>query len=368
MRVELHRPEDAAWEHSLRNVPRDVYHTAGFHRYAEGSGEGTAFLAVVGDRSRGLAWPYLLRDVAEVPELSGYDATDVTSVYGYPGPLAWGCQPGDDFLADAWRALVDLWRGQRAVAVFTRFHPLLGNSSLVANLQSTGAPDGEPAVTALGPTVSIDCTLDDEMARADYDPKVRRAIDRSRMDGFLTVEDVSWARLDAFARLYRETMVHNNAAASYFFDDSDFARLRAALPENVHLLTTVRGDDVVAAGILMEFRGIVQTYLSASDRGMHPSPKPLFYDDARRWARARGNGVFHLGGGRGSREDSLLEFKGRFSSRRHTFQIGRWVLDQRMYRALADARMAGIRTPLPIEEGFFPVYRSEGVGQNGSRG
>lgn len=366
VRVELYRADDQAWEDWLRDVPRDVYHTAGFHRYAEGSGEGTALLAVVGDRSRGLAWPYLLRRVADVPELSGSDATDVTSVYGYPGPLAWGCDPGDAFLATAWRALVDLWRGQRVVAVFTRFHPLLGNASLAANFRATGEADGDSGVIALGPTVSIDCTLDDEMARAHYDPKVRRAIDRSRVDGFTTVEDADWARFDAFARLYRETMVRNNAAPSYFFDDSDFARLRAALPENVHLLMTVRGDDVVAAGILTESGGIVQTYLSASDRGTHPSPKPLFYDDARRWARARGNGVFHLGGGRGSREDSLLEFKGRFSPRRHTFHIGRWVLDERTYRALADARMAGMRTPHPDDDGFFPVYRSEEVGPNGS--
>jgi hypothetical protein len=303
--------------------------------------------------------------VADVTELAGSDATDVTSVYGYPGPLAWGCHPGDDFLSLAWRALLGLWREQRVVAVFTRFHPLLGNAILAADFQVTAESEGDPGVTALGPTVSIDCTLDDGAARADYDPKARRLIDRSQMDGVSTVEDVEWARLDEFARLYRETMVRNNAPASFFFDHSDFARLRAALPDNVHLLTTVRGDDVVAAGILMEFGRIVQTYLSASDRGTHPSPKPLFYDDARRWARSRGNNVLHIGGGRGSREDSLLAFKGQFSSRRHTFHIGRWILDQPMYRTLADARMAGERTLLLDEEGFFPVYRTEGVGPNG---
>jgi Acetyltransferase (GNAT) domain len=364
MRVELHRPQDQAWEGWLHDVPRDVYHTAGFHQYAEGSGEGTAFLAVVGDRSRGLAWPYLLRDVANVPELAGFDATDVTSVYGYPGPLAWGCQPGDEFLADAWRTLLDLWRGQRVVAVFTRFHPLLGNASLVAEFHGTADSDGDPGVTPLGPTVSIDCTLDDEAARADYDPKVRRVVDRSRADGVSTVEDVDWTRLPEFTRLYRDTMIHNNAAASFFFDDSDFARLRAALPEEAHLLITVRGDALVAAGILMEFGGIVQTYLSASDRSIHPSPKPLFYDDARSWARARGSSVFHLGGGRGSREDSLLDFKGRFSSRRHTFHIGRWVLDRRLYRALVEAPQAGSQAPHSNDDGFFPAYRREAPSAN----
>jgi hypothetical protein len=119
----------------------------------------------------------------------------------------------------------------------------------------------------------------------------------------------------------------------------------------------------------MEFGGIVQTYLSASDRSIHPSPKPLFYDDVRRWARLRGNSVFHLGGGRGSREDSLFDFKSRFSSRRHTFHIGRWILDQHLYRAMADTqRLATMQTSVPDDNGFFPAYRSEGVRPYGSPG
>ncbi len=81
-------PGDPAWDQWLERVPRDVYHTAGFHSYSESSGESAAFLAVAGDVDRGVAWPYLLRHVSAVEGLGGTDAMDVTSVYGYSGPLA----------------------------------------------------------------------------------------------------------------------------------------------------------------------------------------------------------------------------------------------------------------------------------------
>ncbi len=360
MRTELLRPQDPAWPTWLREGAHDIYQTAGFHAYAEGSGEGRAFLAVLGDRHRGLAWPYLLRDVAGVPGLAGSDATDVTSVYGYPGPVAWGCDPGDRFLGLAWTELLALWRDQRVVAAFTRFHPLIENVSLVAGFRGEeGLRIGIQPVIRLGETVSIDCAIDDEAARGAYHSSERRNIERARDDGLITVEDEGWASLGEFARLYRATMALNRASPYYYFSDADLVRLRDALADHAHLLVTRRGDDMVAAGILIEYAGIVHTYLSASDRGVRPSPKPLFYDDARRWARARRNRLLHLGGGRGSTDDSLLAFKRRFSALRHAFHVGRWVLDARAYRDLVVMRKA-VNGPHPsLDPAYFPAYRAE---------
>jgi hypothetical protein len=363
MQTELLRADDPAWSERLRLTSTDIYHSAGFHRCAEASDEGEARLAVVEEHGRGLAWPYLLRRVAEVPELASWDAVDVTSVYGYPGPVAWGCEPGDAFLARAWAELVGLWREERVVTAFTRFHPLLRNDLLAVDFRAPGEATGaNSAVTQLGLTVSVDCTIEDEAAEQEYDPQVRRAVARSRRDGFTTFHDEEWTEFDAFRDLYRATMAHNNAAAYYFFPDAHFERLRAELPGHVHLMITHREGVVVAAGVMLEFGGIVQTYLSASDRGVRPSPKPLFYDDIRRWARARGNRVFHLGGGRGSKDDSLLQFKARFSNQRHPFSVGHWILDADLCRELETARAAGPGPGATLDPEFFPAYRSPLLG------
>jgi hypothetical protein len=172
--ADLLRAGEVGWDDRLDGVARDVYHSAGYHRFAAASGGGEAFLVVIGDRARGLAWPYLLRGVADVDGLEDCGATDIDSVYGYPGPIAWGCDPGDPFLAAAWDDICDLWRSQGAVAAFTRFHPLLENVNLARGFADARAGLGGPSVdTATGPivaggrTVSIDCTLDDAEALAD---------------------------------------------------------------------------------------------------------------------------------------------------------------------------------------------------------
>jgi hypothetical protein len=254
---------------------------------------------------------------------------------------------------------VGAWREERVVSVFTRFHPLLRNDLLASQFGVPRAADdlGDP-VSRIGLTVSIDCGVDDATAEAEYDEQVRRAVARSRREGYVTTHDEDWSDYEAFRDLYRQTMVHNDAAAYFHFPDSHFDRLRAALPGHIHLLITRREETVAAAGIVLEFAGIVQTYLSASDREVRPSVKPLFYDDVRRWARDRGNRVLHLGGGRGSKDDSLLQFKARFSSRRHPFSIGRWILDADACRELTAARTTTLEPGAVLDPEYFPPYRS----------
>ena len=360
IRTELLRAGDPAWDDWLIDVPRDVYHTAGYHAYAQGSGEGEPFLIVVGDRQRGFAWPYLLRTVSEVEGLAGAGGTDVTSVYGYSGPLAWGCAPGDPFLATAWSEVLSVWREQGAVSAFTRFHPLLGNASLLSALPwpRDRADEPEPVV-ALGRTVSIDLSVSEEAARAGYSENLRRQISNFRQAGLTTTHDEDWTSIAAFVHLYRETMARNAAADYYFFDAANLGRLHAALSGHVHLLLTRMDEVVGAAGLFTECGGIVQTHLVATNAALASmSPNKVLVDDAQNWARKRGNRVLHLGGGRGAREDSLFEFKRRFSPRRHLFFTGRWILDRPAYRGLLEAHLAAARGDKPLDPGYFPAYRA----------
>jgi len=354
--------DDAAWEEWLSPVRRDIYHTAGYHLFARESGEGEPCLAVVGDGRRGFAWPYLLRRIEGIDGVPDSEASDVTSVYGYPGPLAWGCEPGDSFIANAWDSIVDLWREQGVVSAFTRFNPLLDNAALLRGERfgSDGPARHDDGVTVAGSTVSVDLTVGEEVTRSRYGHDLRRRIDATRRTGLATIHDEGWIHLSAFASMYRETMDRNVASDYYYFDEDDFRRLRAALVGQLHLLVTLVDDSVAAAGLFTEFGGIAQMHLAASSEAwLHRSPIKVLVDDAIRWARSRGNLVLHLGGGRGGQEDSLYWFKSRFSPRRHDFQIGRWIIDRRRYDAFTDARLA-TGGPRELQDAeYFPLYRAQ---------
>ena len=177
--VELIRSDDPAWDDRLEAVADDVYHRAGYHRFTEQTEQATAFLAVIRepDGRRGLLWPYLLRPVADVPAFSQAEGFDVDCVYGYPGPLAWGCQPNDEFTRNGADALVDLWRGQGAVTAFTRFHPLLENARWGPGLPAQG-PDASESILEIGETVAIDLRQDGTLLPSPH--TVRRSARRSR--------------------------------------------------------------------------------------------------------------------------------------------------------------------------------------------
>jgi hypothetical protein len=360
LRVDIVRPDDPAWESWLERTARDVFHTAGYHAYSEESGEGEARLIVVRAGDRGLAWPYLIREVGTGTGRSGQPITDITSVYGYAGPLAWGCQNGEPFIADAWREIQETWRAHGAITSFTRFHPLLGNAALAAGLRVHGSGTSEPEpIVDGGRTVSIDLTLGYDGARRLYGRDLRRGIDRTRRASVVTSEDTEWAELPTFARLYNETMIRLRASPYYLFQESDFRRLRDALGSHLHLLLSRVDGKVVAAGLFTDWHGLVEWYLVGTDADYAAlSPAKALVDFAIEWAVDRGGSVLHIGGGRGGAHDSLLWFKSRFSPRRHEFQTGRWVLDPVTTAEVTEARRAALEPGTRLDPGFFPQYRS----------
>ena len=357
--VTLLRIDGPAWDAALADAPRSVFHGAGYHRYTQGFGHGEPYLAVVDDGGQGVAWPYILRPVSEVPSLAGTGAMDVSSVYGYPGPVVWGCRPGDRFVDDALTSIADTWRRQRAVSAFTRFNPLLGNASIVPGLSAQPGGISADGVVAAGSTVSVDLGLDDARIRVGFGRGLARDIAAGRIAGLRTIHDMAWRHLPTFAELYRENMRRLGASEFYYFADDDFRRLRAMLPDEAHLLVTLSGETVAAAGIFLESGTAIEWHLAGANSTMLDiSPSKVLIDDAVRWARARGFRAMHLGGGRGGREDSLWWFKSRFSPLRHPFAIGRWVLDPRAYAELTDARAAAVPEGGRPDHSFFPAYRA----------
>ena len=352
-RLDLLTSDDTSrWDEQLRHVDHDFYHTAAYHLFSQEQGEGEAFLAVYQEGESRLLWPYLLRPINGLGStgLGTERYFDVTSVYGYPGPLGSRCEGSERFRQRAYDAILDAWRSQRAVSAFTRLHPLLANHRLL--------PTSRPA-SQRGQTISIDLTDDPETASRAYRKTLRHDIKKARRAGVAVIEDVELRRLDRFIELYHQTMHRAGAVERHFFSPDYFRRFFDRMGSRAYLMTAELDSRMIGGGIFVECDGIVQYHFSAGDEEFrHLAPSKLLLDEVRRRAAARGNHTLYLGGGTGGNSDSLFQFKSSFSKRTHPFHIWSAVILPAVYEELCRRRDEADPQEIAGDRGgFFPAYR-----------
>ena len=344
--VNILSTDDPAWADQLCEVPHDIYHRPEYHELTGFAHQGTPYLFSYREDGHHLfLWPYFLRPIAGTADF------DVTSAYGYSGPVATGDR---EFLARAWTSLFAHWREQRAVCAFTRFHPMMGNSRHVVT------PQAAAGMSLVGSTVSIDLSVPPGEQLRGYRRVLRQEIRAAREAGFTTAEDGGWESAAEFVRLYNETMTRRHARVDYRIDEEWLAHFRLALGSHARLFIT-RCQGRVAAGLLtMQHGPFLHAHLTGINVEMAGrSPLKILLDDVRQWGSERGLRAFHLGGGLGGREDSLYHFKRRFSHVTHEFHVGRWVLNHDRYDELKRThrqRMSEEGRPGPPPD-FFPAYR-----------
>ncbi|MFL6353877.1 MAG: GNAT family N-acetyltransferase [Bryobacteraceae bacterium] len=354
--VQASSPE---WNEYLSRVPHDFFQTAKYHAFSA-TANSEAWLLLYGNHDKFVAWPYLLQPISDTHG-RGTQFQDVTSVYGYSGPVVHNCEKDEAFLVNAWEACVEAWRAQMAVSVFTRFNPILGNEAWLRPEWKTPGVLGHTYKE--GKTVAIDLSKSPDEIWADYQRKLRQHVRRvEREQEFTTVHDPEWEHLDEFISMYYATLQRNNAAAFYFFSRDYFMALKEALGEHGSLFLCMWDGAVGAALLLIEYGGIVSVHLAASDdRCSALSPNKWLFHAAQLLARSRGNKFFHIGGGRGSRDDDpLFRFKAMFSSTHLPFYTGRWVLDAEAYDFLTAERRreAELQGGSYLAPTYFPIYRA----------
>ncbi|MEO8099659.1 MAG: GNAT family N-acetyltransferase [Acidobacteriota bacterium] len=356
-RSELLSPADSRWPEMLARVRHDIYHSAGYHRSPQLGRDGDPYLFAYQEGDLAFLWPYLLAPVDPSGVSSPASLYDVTSVYGYAGPVA---SSNVEFIQRGWHALLDHWRMQGAVSAFTRFHPLLGNQALSEHFQDVSIGPAENQSRHCGATISIDLTLDSPEQVRRYQKVLRQEIRKSRELGFTTCLDEEWRHQDDFLRLYRSTMMRREGKSEYLIDANWLTRFRESVGCGARLFVT-KYDGVVAAALLaMEYGPFLHAHLTGINADLVAySPLKVLLDDVRQWGTERSLQSFHLGGGLGGQQDSLFQFKRRFSPLVHEFSIGAWILKPLEYRELSLARQQGLREQgIDVSDaGFFPAYR-----------
>jgi hypothetical protein len=317
----------------------------------------TACLAVHGDEEF-VAMPFLLRDVRELnlgdPDMSA--ALDVTSPYGYGGPVSrLQAARAADGHALFFARFHEYCRDSGVVSEFGSFHPLLQNHP----------PLGSSLATRLGVTkrkevVYIDLRQDEESMWGEVSRGHRSSINRSRRLGItVTRERATPERLSVFQAIYDSTMERNQADARWRFPPAYFANCVECLgPDRTSLfIASIDGAAVAQYLILHEGDGVYYHFGGSSAEHFGLRANNLLMYEIALWAKRAGYAWLHLGGGHGA-GGGLLQFKAGFSSRRADLYTYSVVHDPQAYDRLCAARRAAPdRPPVDSAADFFPAYR-----------
>lgn len=328
--------EGELWKSVLREFQSyDFGHTYDFHSISEGNGEGSPLLFCVRNHHGQpvMCWPTLRRNI-DASEFS-----DLTSVYGYSGPLI-----NDPHLAaDAMSLLFERMRQDGIIALFSRLHPLI-DTGLLAEIYP---------IEHIGNIVSIDVWEQNRTIES-YRSNHRRDIRKAIQAGVTVTMRESDADLEEFIKIYHATMHSLNARNYYFFDRNYFDGLLGATDFRAKLIFAKYQDINIGGVILIITNDIMHYYLGGIDRDyMHFSPLKLMLERGHRLAIELGVRHFILGGGPGGFDGPLFKFKKGFSGAVYPFSVFRRIIDPDAYE-----KMCKIKGINPLDADYFPAYRT----------
>jgi hypothetical protein len=266
-----------------------------------------------------------------VRKIPGNEAYDVTTPYGYGGPV--GADAG--FYAEYER-----WCTERGiVSTFIRYHPLFENHRQAA-----------PSVHASYAGATVGWPLAGDLL-AGMHGKHRNTIRKAERAGVAVEVAVAPADLAGFVDLYEQTMRRQQAREYYFFPAAYWEQL-VKLGDRLVRFDATNGGEPIAAALCLRGDRWLHYHLGATDDAARDlGASNLLLYRAALWGQEHGLEEFHLGGGAGGREDSLFAFKQRFSPNgAREFWVGKAVHDEDAY-----CRLSG---NAEIDLGFFPAYRA----------
>lgn len=324
----------------------DFYHTFDYHLLCKKDDE-TPVMIKYSEGAKTILLPLLIRNI------NGTSYKDATSVYGYPGPVISNVTGKFDNTIFK-KELNALFLKNKIISVFSRLNPFVARQEKVLN--------GLGKIQTLGKVINIDLTNDLDYQRQQYQKRLRTYINKSRRN--CTIINASTQRhLLKFIEMYYENMQRVKARQHYFFDKNYFLDLLGSKDFKTEILLAIHNEtrEIIGGAMFIKKNQFVQYHLSgAKKETLGLNPIKLLIDEMRIRATKENYKFFNLGGGLGSKEDSLFHFKAGFSKDFKYFKAWQYVVDEKVYQDLIDKKQnkeCKVLHKTCIE--FFPCYRCD---------
>lgn len=309
-----------------------------WNRWVEGETPGAVYFTC----ETGEVWyPFHLRKIPTHWKVPGYD---ITSTYGFGGPLVKGDVPAtlQTFLP-YWEAFC---QEQQVIAELIRFHPLRENHQHL---------DSYYEIKQAKEVVWVDLTASEETLWAQLHAQKRWDLKKAATKDLCFTTDKG--HFEAFKHLYQQNMQAKHAKNFYHFPDAFYQALQQDLPQEDIWLHSVLHQNKVASSALFLASGKTVYYFLAGNaaeaRELHSSPYLLWQTFLQ--AKALGYEKLFLGGGL-THHDSLYQFKRRFSPHVAPYLVGTRIHDAARYSALKSAVLAE-NPKHEIPDGYLFFYR-----------
>ncbi len=327
------------WDNVLSKVDTyDFYHTYDYHIISKQEDEECLLLQFKKDNHL-IALPLIIRPI------KGTDYFDITSVYGYSGPVSKNISysfNNTQFITEFKEYLFN----KKIVSVFSRLNPFINHQKDI--LKNLG--DCED----LSSVVFIDLTNDIELQRQGYQRRIKSHINKSRR--LCTIKKAqTQEEIEAFIDIYYENMNRVDAEDSYYFDKDYFFKFLKCNDFKTDLLLAIDNEtnQYISGVMFVKTNQIVQYHLSGTKTDfLNIMPVKMLIDEMRILATNKGYKYLNLGGGLGSKEDSLLRFKKSFSKELETFSLWKYIVNVDAYNKLSSKNEV-------TNTNYFPAYRSK---------
>ncbi len=330
-----------SWQEVLDAVEQyDFYHTFDYHQISKLNGE-IPILVKYQENNTIVALPFLLRRIYNT------EYYDLTSVYGYSGPITTKINKDFDSLKLK-KHLVNYFIEHNIVAIFSRLNPFISNQEKI--IEDLGE------IKRLSKVVNIDLCKSLDEQRTVFSKTTKRYINKTRKLCDVRIGN-SPEDMESFRSLYYENMDRVNAKKSYYFDKQYFKNFVAstAFKTDVLLVVLKETGETISAAMMVKTNDIIQYHISGTKNDyLHLTPIRLLIDEMRIAGTKDGYKFFNLGGGLGSSEDSLFNFKASFSKDFKDFKVWKYIANQEIYDSLCTKYAAE-----DSNSDFFPLYRSK---------
>lgn len=308
------------WNQYLDLIPteqQDLYFREEYVRLYETDSE-KACCFVYQDGNSIMLFPFLRREF----QFNGNTYYDFETAYGYGGPIS--NDHSDTFMTAALEAMSEKALSENFVCGFVRFHPLLENWDY---FEKVGRLIMDRKTIAIDLSDGIEATWMNEIHT-----KNRNVIKKGEKNGLEFIVDEDFAYLPEFEDLYNSTMDKLEADGFYYFAPQYYDQLKNSIQNK--FLGIVKHEGKVVAGAIFFYQLPYGHYhLAGSDKSaLKLSPNNFLLWEAAKELTRRGVKHFHLGGGTdGSEENSLYQYKRKFSKHEYQFALGKMIFNPSLY-------------------------------------